>query len=30
MGTLEVIGILWFLTKILPHDTFMVCVSGCV
>ena len=29
MGYLEVIGVLWVLTQVLGHETFMVCVSGC-
>ena len=29
MGTLEIVGIIWIVTKVFGNDVFMVCVSGC-
>jgi hypothetical protein len=29
MGYIEVLGILWIVTKVFGNDVLMVCVSGC-
>lgn len=30
MGLLEIVGVLWVVTKLFGNDIFLVCVSGCV
>jgi len=29
MGYIEVLGILWIVTRVFGNDVLMVCVSGC-
>jgi len=29
MGYIEVLGILWIVTKVFGNEALMVCVSGC-
>ena len=30
MGYLEVIGVMWVITKVFGNDVLMICVSGCM
>jgi hypothetical protein len=30
MGLLEIVGVMWIVTRVFGDDVFMICVSGCV